>query len=46
MPDKRTRGISNLPVAIPDVPDAPTVSAVNVGTALGLTAEEIAALSK
>lgn len=33
MPDKKTRGISNLPVAIPDIPDAPTVSAVNVGTA-------------
>jgi hypothetical protein len=32
MPDKKTRGISNLPVAIPDVPDAPTVSASNVGT--------------
>lgn len=32
MPDKKTRGISNLPVAIPDVPDAPTVSANNVGT--------------
>ena len=33
MPDKKTRGVSNLPVAIPDVPDAPTVSASNVGTA-------------
>ena len=33
MPDKKTRGISNLPVAIPDIPDAPTVSASNVGTA-------------
>jgi hypothetical protein len=32
MPDKKFRGISNLPVAIPDVPDAPTVSASNVGT--------------
>ncbi len=32
MPDKSTRGISNLPVAIPDVPDAPTVAASNVGT--------------
>ena len=32
MPDKKYRGISNLPIAIPDVPDAPTVSAVNVGT--------------
>ena len=32
MPNKKTRGISNLPVAIPDVPDAPTVSATNVGT--------------
>jgi len=32
MPDKKFRGISNLPVAIPDVPDAPTVSATNVGT--------------
>ncbi|CAB4166915.1 hypothetical protein UFOVP964_14 [uncultured Caudovirales phage] len=32
MPDKKTRGISNLPVAIPDVPDAVSVSASNVGT--------------
>jgi hypothetical protein len=32
VPDKSTRGISNLPVAIPDIPDAPTVSAVDVGT--------------
>lgn len=32
MPDKKFRGVSNLPVAIPDVPDAPTVSASNVGT--------------
>jgi hypothetical protein len=32
VPDKKTRGISNLPVAIPDIPDAPTVSATNVGT--------------
>ena len=32
MPDKKYRGISNLPIAIPDVPDAPTVSAADVGT--------------
>ena len=32
MPDKKTRGVSNLANRIPDVPDAPTVSAVNVGT--------------
>jgi hypothetical protein len=32
VPDKKSRGISNLPVAIPDVPDAPTVSASDVGT--------------
>ena len=32
MPDKKYRGISNLPLAIPDVPDAPTVSAADVGT--------------
>ena len=32
MPDKKLRGISNRAIAIPDVPDAPTVSATNVGT--------------
>jgi len=32
VPDKTSRGVSNLPVVIPDVPDAPTVSASNVGT--------------
>ena len=32
MPDKKSRGVSNLANRIPDVPDAPTVSAVNVGT--------------
>ena len=32
MPDKKYRGVSNLANRIPDVPDAPTVSAVNVGT--------------
>jgi hypothetical protein len=32
MPDSKARGVSNLPAAIPDVPDAPTVSATNVGT--------------
>ena len=32
MPDKKTRGVSNLANRIPDVPDAPTVSATNVGT--------------
>jgi len=33
VPDKKSRGVSNLANKIPDVPDAPTVSAVNVGTA-------------
>ena len=33
MPDKRSRGISNSAIAIPDVPDAPIVSATDVGTA-------------
>jgi hypothetical protein len=33
VPDKKSRGVSNLANSIPDVPDAPTVSAVNVGTA-------------
>ena len=32
MPDKKGRGISNRPIAIQDVPDAPTVSAADVGT--------------
>lgn len=32
MADNKSRNISNIPVAIPDVPDAPTVSATNVGT--------------
>jgi hypothetical protein len=32
MSDKTNRGISNLANVIPDVPDAPTVSAANVGT--------------
>ena len=32
MPDKKQRGISNRPIAIQDVPDAPTVSAADVGT--------------
>jgi hypothetical protein len=32
MPDSKARGVSNLPVAIPDILDAPTVSATNVGT--------------
>jgi hypothetical protein len=32
MPDSKARGVSNLPVAIPDTVDAPTVSATNVGT--------------
>lgn len=32
MPDKKSRGVSNLANRIPDVPDAPTVSATNVGT--------------
>ena len=32
MTDRKNRGVSNLPVAIQDVPDAPTVSATDVGT--------------
>lgn len=32
MPDKKSRGVSNVPVKIQDVPDAPTVSASDVGT--------------
>ena len=32
MPDKKTRGVSNLANKIPDVPDASVVSASDVGT--------------
>lgn len=33
MPDRKSRGVSNLPVAVPDVPDTPSaVTGVDVGT--------------
>ena len=31
MPDKKGRGVSNVPIKIQDVPDTPVVSATDVG---------------